>query len=31
MTKVAVTKVNSFDYNYSDIEKAMTEALALTG
>ena len=31
MNKVAVSKVNSFDYNYEDVEKGMNEALALIG
>lgn len=31
MIKVAVSKVDSFDYTYSDVEKAMNEALALIG
>lgn len=31
MTKVAVANVGGYDYNYSDVEKAMNEALALIG
>ncbi|GMA98261.1 hypothetical protein [Pelosinus sp. IPA-1] len=31
MTKVAVAKVGSFDYNYGDVEKAINEVLELLG
>jgi len=31
MNKVAAVKIDSFDYNYEDIEKGIQEALALLG
>ncbi|MBP2644418.1 MAG: iron-sulfur cluster-binding protein [Firmicutes bacterium] len=31
MTKVAAVKVESFDYNYDDIEKGVKEAIELLG
>jgi len=31
MQKVVAVKVDSFDYNYEDIEKGMNEALDLLG
>ena len=31
MQKVAAVKVDSYDYNYDDVEKGVKEALALLG
>lgn len=31
MQKVAAVKVDSYDYNYEDVEKGIKEALALLG